>query len=289
MTAHSEYGVLKEVFLKSAEAALINQSSIDTQWEDLNFLSRPDYKKALKEYEALESLLKKSGTAISYFPQEETVTMDSMYCRDASIITDFGVILCNMGKDQRQPEPAACEREYLKRDMKILGRVTAPGKIEGGDVAWLDKKTLAVGHGYRTNDEGFLQVKAMLEPHGVEVIQVDLPHYKGQSDVFHLMSILSPVDANKAVVYSPLMPVRFRNVLLNRGFLLIEVPDEEFEMGCNVLAIAPSECIVIKGFPITKARLEAAGCIVHEYEGSEISVKGGGGPTCLTRPVLRNL
>lgn len=288
MTAHSEYGLLKQVFIKTAQAAFINQNLVDEQWEDLNFLGRPDFQKALAEYEEFETLLKSEGSSVSYFPKNTSVTMDSMYCRDASIVTDFGVILCQMGKAQRIPEAEASKKSYLENGMKILGTITAPGKIEGGDVAWLDDKTLAIAHGYRTNDEGFRQMRNLLEPHGIEVIQVDLPHYKGESDVFHLMSIFSPVDKDKAVVYSPLMPVRFRNLLLKRGYDLIEVPDEEFEsMGCNVLAIAPSKCLMVKGNPITKSRLEAAGCTVLEYNGSEISVKGGGGPTCLTRPVLR--
>jgi len=288
MTAHSEYGLLKAVFIKTAKAAFVNQRLVDEQWEDLNFLGRPDFQGALAEYEEFEHLLKSEGTSVSYFPENTLVTMDSMYCRDASIVTDFGVILCNMGKEQRIPEAEVSKESYLENGLEILGTITAPGKIEGGDVAWLDKNTLAIAHGYRTNDEGFLQMKNLLEPKGVKVIQVDLPHYKGQSDVFHLMSIFSPVDANKAVVYSPLMPVRFRNLLIERGYELIEVPEEEFEsMGCNVLAIAPSKCLMVKGNPITKSRLEAAGCTVLEYKGNEISVKGGGGPTCLTRPVLR--
>ena len=167
--------------------------------------------------------------------------------------------------------------------------INAPGTIEGGDVTWLDDKTLAVGHTYRTNEEGIKQLTALLKPLGVEVITVSLPHYKGPSDVFHLMSVLSPVDKNLAVVYSSLIPIIFRNELIARGFELVEVPEEEFDsMGCNVLALAPRVCLMVKGNPITKSRLEKAGCKVIEYEGSEISVKGGGGPTCLTRPVARD-
>ena len=164
----------------------------------------------------------------------------------------------------------------------------APGTVEGGDVAWLDERTLAVGHTYRTNAEGIRQLKTMVEPLGVEVIVVNLPHYKGPSNVFHLMSILSPVDKDLAVVYSPLMPITFRQRLLQRGFILVEVPDSEFEsMGCNVLALAPRECVMVDGNPITKAAQEAAGSKVTVYKGNEKSDKGGGGPTCLTRPVKR--
>ena len=170
----------------------------------------------------------------------------------------------------------------------VLGVITAPGTLEGGDVAWLDAKTLAVGHTYRTNEEGIRQLTALLQPLGVTILSVPMPHYKGPSDVFHLMSVLSPVDCNLAVVYSPLIPIVFRNELMARGYELVEVPDTEFDsMGCNVLALAPRVCLMVKGNPITKARLEKAGCKVIEYEGEEISVKGGGGPTCLTRPVMR--
>jgi len=288
MTAHSEYGILKKVFIKSLEAAFRNQKLIDDQWEDLHYLGRPDFEQSKTEYQEFESLLKSAGSEVFYFSENETVSMDSMYCRDATIVTDHGVIICNMGKGQRLPEPNACQIDYEKHGIPILGTITAPGTIEGGDVAWLDKKTLAIAHGYRTNDDGFRQMKELLNPIGVELIQVDLPHYKGIGDVFHLMSIFSPVDKHKAVVYSPLMPVRFREELLRRKTSLIEVPEEEFEsMGCNVLAIAPSHCLMVKGNPITKQRLEEAGCTVHEYAGQDISVKGGGGPTCLTRPLLR--
>jgi len=162
--------------------------------------------------------------------------------------------------------------------------------LEGGDVAWLDDKTLAVGRTYRTNDSGIEQLRSLLEPLGVTVIQADLPHFKGTSDVFHLMSILSPVDKDLAVVYSPLIPIPFRELLLAFGFSLVEVPDEEFEtMGCNVLALSPRNCLMVSGNPVTKTRLEQAGATVHIYDGTEISIKGGGGPTCLTRPILREI
>lgn len=288
MTAHSEYGTLKKVFIKSPEAAFKNQQQIDKQWADLHYLDRPNFTQSKVEYREFESLLKSIGTEVFYFSENETVSMDSIYCRDASIVTDSGVIICQMGKGQRIPEPKACQIDYAKHGIPILGEITPPGTIEGGDVAWLDEKTLAIAHGYRTNDDGFRQIKDLLSPIGVDVIQVDLPHYKGSGDVFHLMSIFSPVDKDKAVVYSPLMPVRFREELLSRNIQLIEVPEEEFEsMGCNVLAIAPSQCIMVKGNPITKQRLEDADCSVLEYAGEDISVKGGGGPTCLTRPWLR--
>jgi N-dimethylarginine dimethylaminohydrolase len=195
-----------------------------------------------------------------------------------------------MGKSGRINEPDAHLETYRNESIPILGKIETPGTLEGGDVAWLDKKTIAVGHTYRTNEEGIRQLKNLLEPKGIEVIVAELPHYKGTSDVFHLMSILSPVDKDLAVVYSPLMPIKFRNELLKRKFHLIEVPEDEFEsMGCNVLAIAPRECLMVHGNPTTKKALEKAGCNVATYQGENISVYGGGGPTCLTRPLLREL
>lgn len=289
MSAHSESGKLKSVFIKQASAAFINDEHVSNYWEQLNYLGKPDMNKALAEYDAFEQILKDNGAEILYLPQDVTVNMDSIYCRDAAIATDKGMIICNMGKEGRINEPAAEQRAFEANGIPVLGVITAPGTLEGGDVAWLDNKTLAVGHTYRTNEEGIRQLTNLLSPLGVKVMSVPMPHYKGPSDVFHLMSVLSPVDNNLAVVYSPLIPIVFRNELIARGYELVEVPDEEFDsMGCNVLALAPRVCLMVKGNPITKSRLEKAGCKVIEYQGAEISVKGGGGPTCLTRPVMRD-
>jgi len=289
MSAHSESGKLKSVFIKKASAAFIDDAHISKHWEALNYLGKPDIAKALEEYEAFEQILKDNGAEVLYLPQDDTVNMDSIYCRDAAIATEKGMIICNMGKEGRIKEPAAEQRAFEANGIPVLGVITAPGTVEGGDVAWLDDKTLAVGHTYRTNEEGIRQLTNLLAPLGVHVMSVPMPHYKGPSDVFHLMSVLSPVDKNLAVVYSPLIPIIFRNELIVRGYELVEVPDEEFDsMGCNVLALAPRVCLMVKGNPITKSRLEKAGCKVIEYQGAEISVKGGGGPTCLTRPVMRD-
>jgi N-dimethylarginine dimethylaminohydrolase len=289
-TCHSEIGKLKSVFIKKAEDAFQNEALISDQWKDLNFLGKPDYEKAKAEYQKFESIFSANKIDIFHFEKDETVSMDSIYCRDAAIATDHGIIICNMGKAARKPEPKAQQKIFEKHSFNILGTIESPGTVEGGDVAWLDEKTLAIGHTYRTNENGIQQLKNLLTPFGIEIITVPLPHYRGPSDVFHLMSILSPVDKNLAVVYSPLMPIIFRNDLLNRGYELIEIPESEFDsMGCNVLAIAPRKCIMVKGNPITKSLLEKAGCEVFEYDGNEISVKGGGGPTCLTRPVWREI
>lgn len=288
MSAHSEYGAIKSIFIKSAPAAFIDQAQIKKHWEALNYLGEPNMQTAVQEYAHFESILKEYGARLLYFPEDATVNMDSIYCRDAAIATNKGMIICNMGKAGRKHEPAAQARAYMQQGIPVLGTIVAPGTLEGGDVAWLDENTLAVGHTYRTNEEGIMQLTQLLAPLGVQVITVPMPHYKGPGDVFHLMSVLSPVDSNLAVVYSPLIPIVFRNELIARGYTLVEVPEAEFDsMGCNVLALAPRVCLMVKGNPKTKAALEQAGCKVIDYEGLEISVKGGGGPTCLTRPIDR--
>ena len=290
VTCHSEYGKIRTIFIKNAEAAFIDDKTLGNEWKHLNFLGKPDFERAKKEYETFEGLLRTHGPEILHLPFDSSVNIDSIYCRDAAVSTDAGMVICNMGKPARQNEPEAERRAFEQTGLKVLGVITAPGTLEGGDTTWIDETTLAVGHSYRTNEEGIRQLTALLMPLRIDVITVPLPHYKGPSDVFHLMSILSQVDRDLAVVYSPLMPVQFRNNLIKRGFSFVEVPDDEFEgMGCNVLAIAPRQCLMVKGNPKTRSRLEQAGCKVFEYDGAEISVKGGGGPTCLTRPILREI
>ena len=288
VTCQSEFGKLKSVFVKRPEEAFVNEEQISMQWKELNFLGKPDLTKAKHEFLGFEKLLSQQGAELFYLPASTDVTMDSIYCRDAAIVTDRGAILCNMGKPARQNEPAEERKAFKAKKIKILGEIKSPGTVEGGDVAWVDANTLAVGNTYRTNEEGIRQLKKILKPYGIQVWPAHMPHYKGPADVFHLMSVFSPVAKDLAVVYSPLMPIAFRNGLLDRGYSFVEVPEEEWDsMGCNVLAIAPRECIMVKGNSITKKRLQESGCTVWEYDGDEISVKGGGGPTCLTRPIER--
>jgi N-dimethylarginine dimethylaminohydrolase len=288
VTRHSEYLKLASVYLKSAKNSFLSEEELSEHWETLQYLSKPNFKKSLEEYAAFQTFFREKNISTCFFPINRKTKIDSIYSRDASIATDFGIIICNMGKQGRIHEPYAQLEAYKMNNINILGEIKFPGTLEGGDVAWLDQNTLAVGHTYRTNEEGISQLKGLLQPKGIEIIVVELPHYKGKSDVFHLMSLLSPVDKNLAVVYSPLMPIKFRNELLERGFQLVEVPEQEFDsMGCNVLAVAPRDCLMVAGNPITRKLLEDAGASVHIYEGNEISVKGGGGPTCLTRPIDR--
>lgn len=284
--ALNEYGALKRVALRSP-AGLFRAETIARDWRALNFTSPPDVDLAIEQYEGFQALVARTGAEIELLPDDEGLTLDAIYVRDASIVTPHGVVLCRMGKPARAQEPLAQQRAFTASGLRVLGSVQPPGKIEGGDLVWFDDRALAVAHGYRTNADGIQQLRNFVGT-GIDVIVVPLPHYRGPGDVFHLMSIISPVDRDLAVVYSPLMPVPFREWLCGRGIRLVEVPDEEFDsMGANVLAIAPRKCVMVDGNPVTRARLEEAGAEVLAYDGSEISLKGGGGPTCLTRPLVR--
>lgn len=288
MSSQSEFGPIRGLAVKHAREAFQSPAVIAAQWENLNYTAAPDYQRALEQYEDFLAHLRGAGCEITELPQAEGVGMDSIYVRDAAIVCDRGLILCRMGKPQREGEPTAQEAAFRALGSEILGRIEAPGRLEGGDVAWLDERTIAVARGYRTNDSGIAQLRTLLAESVDEFLVVPLPHWRGPGDVFHLMSIVSPVDRDLAVVYSPLMPVPFREFLLERGKTLVEVPEAEFEtMGANVLAVAPRRCLMVAGNPVTRDRLEAAGAEVIDYEGSEISLKGGGGPTCLTRPLAR--
>lgn len=285
----SDFTTLRRVLLKHARDAFGDQPLVDASWEELGYLGRPDFAGAVAEYDAFVSLLEELGVAVHFAPAATSTGPDSIYVRDAAVVCDHGAILCHMGKRAREAEPVALERELRRAEVPILGRVGGTGRLEGGDVAWIDENTLAVGLGYRTNGEGIRQLRGLLGSVVERVVPVPLPHWRGPGDVFHLMSMFSPVDRDAAVVYSPLLPVPFRQILLKHGYRLVEVPDEEFEsMGCNVLAVGPRRCVMLEGNPVTRRRLEAIGAEVHTYRGREISVKGGGGPTCLTRPLLRS-
>ena len=289
-SSQNEYGKISEVFLKSIADGFGSQSKLNLHWEHLNYSFCPDFEKAINEYDHFVKILQLNDINVRYFPKDNSVGLDSIYCRDASIVSDHGIILCNMGKLARASEPEAQAKFYQDIGMPVLGKIESPGLLEGGDSAWLDPETLVVGKGYRSNFEGVRQLEKLLNPYGIQVYSFDLPHYNGPQDVFHLMSIFSPVDQDLAVVYSPLMPVAFRQLLIEKGYSFIEVPDSEFlSMGCNVLALAPRSCLLVEGNPKTERALTNAHCEVINYPGQQISIAGGGGPTCLTRPSTRLL
>jgi len=284
----AEFARLTRVLLKDPREAFRSEERIAGEWKALNFGAAPSFARAVEEYDAFVEILTSAGVQIDRLPAAEETNLDSLYVRDASIVCPRGVILCHMGKRLRAAEPAAQKAAYRSLGIPVVGEITEPACLEGGDVVWLDDHTIAVGHGYRTDEDGILQLRALLGNSIDELMVVSLPHWRGPGDVLHLMSLISPVDRDLAVVYSPLLPVAFRRRLVAHGCELIDVPHEEFEtMGTNVLALGPRDCLMLAGNPRTRTLLERAGARVREYVGNEISVKGAGGPTCLTRPLAR--
>lgn len=287
---HTEVGTIKRLLLKNPKDAWISQDAIRTQWKNLNYVSEPDFAKAEAEYQDFVELLSDTVSEIEFLPASGSGGLDSVYVRDASIITDMGLILCNMGKPARKGEPADVHSYISSRDIPVLGQIEGEGTLEGGDLVWLDSSTLVVGCGYRTNDEGIKQLWEFTADFLEELVVVPLPHWDGPDDVLHLMSMLSPVDHDILAVYSRLLSVPFRDWLLEREFTLVEIPDEEYDsMACNILAVEPGKVIMLEGNPITRKLLEDQGVEVKTYAGEEISKKGAGGPTCLTRPLLRSV
>ena len=280
---------IRRVLMKHPREAYQNQNSLNDKSPQLNYYGVPNYNKALADYESFTELLTSFGAEVYFLPIDDSTSLDSVYTHDPCVISNGGIILCNMGKEARLSEPDAVKDYFESIDIPILGQIEAPGTLEGGDIVWLNERIAAVGEGYRSNAEGIRQFKALLGNLVDEVISVPLPHWAGPGDCLHLMSNISPIDHDLYLVYSRLLPVPFRKYLLHRQIQLIEVPDKEYDsMGCNVLALAPRKVIMIEGNPITRKLLEREGVEIHTYDGSEISLKGAGGPTCLTRPFLRS-
>ena len=283
----NETSRITEVVLKHVRDAFVGDQAIQDEWRDLYFTAAPGFDRAIAEYDHFREIVLATGAQVRWLPARGGAGLDSIYVRDASVMCARGVVLCSMGKAQRAWEPPAQEAAFREWGVPVAGAIRPPGKLEGGDVVWLDEHTVVVGRGYRTNDEGIRQFGRLVGD-TVELVTVALPHWRGADDVFHLMSIISPIDVDLAVVYSPLMGVPFRELLLDRGIELIEVPDGEFDsMGANVLALAPRRCVMVAGNPRTRTLIETAGGEVLVYDANEISLKGGGGPTCLTRPIVR--
>ena len=274
---------LRTVLVKRPDAAFAVE---DPQaW---HYTGRPNLAIAQQEHDAFVALLRQGGAEVLYHDEPQPGHADAIYTFDPAIVTDHGAVILSMGKPQRRGEEAAMARRLEECGIPLLYTLHGEALAEGGDLLWLDHDTLAVGLGFRTNAEGLRQLQEALTTIGVRVIPVELPYYTGPQACLHLLSLISIVDHRTAVVYPSLLAVPFWQELQRRDFRLIEVPEAEFPtMGTNVLALAPRKCVMLEGNPITKRLLEQAGCEVMIYRGNEISLKAEGGPTCLTRPILR--
>jgi N-dimethylarginine dimethylaminohydrolase len=257
-----------------------------TEWRAYGWRAEPDPARAAAEHEAFREALAATGAEVILAGTPLGAAPDAIYVYDPAIVSDSGAILLRPGKEGRRGEVDAMATDLAEAGVPIAARLRAPATAEGGDTLWLDERTLLVGLGYRTNEAGVGALADALP--GIEVVSFDLPHFRGPGEVLHLMSLISPLDVDLAVVYPPLMPTRLVQLLRERGVELVEVPQGEFDgMGCNVLALAPRVALALDGNPETRRRLERAGVDVRVYAGDEISRKGDGGPTCLTRPLLR--
>jgi N-dimethylarginine dimethylaminohydrolase len=214
--------------------------------------------------------------------------VDATYVRDPGMVTGRGAVLFQMTKPARAEEPPLLGTALEAAGVPVVAELSGPARADGGDIIWLDERALLVGRSYRTNAAGVHQLREILAAEDVAVASADMPHDRGPEHVLHLMSVISPVADDLAVVYPPLAPVPLMQELAARGVRIVPVPVSEYEtMASNVLAVRPGVVVMLAGNPRTRAALEAAGCEVHAYEGSEISLKGDGGPTCLTAPILR--
>lgn len=274
---------LRKVLVKRPDEAFCVDDPL--MW---HYADRPNLEIAQEEHDAFVAILRQAGAEVIYHDEFQPHHADAIFVHDPAIITDHGAVILKMGKGLRQGEEAILSRRLEELDVPGYYALQGEARAEGGDLLWVDHDTLAVGQGFRTNAEGLRQLEEALERIGVTTIPVQLPYYTGPQGCLHLMSLISLVDYDLAVVYLPLLPMPFWRYLKGHGFRFIEVPHEEFKtMGANVLALAPGKCLMLEGNPITKRRLEEAGCQVTTYQGNEISLKAEGGPTCLTRPILR--
>ena len=254
-------------------------------WRELGWRAAPDAARVEAEHEALRAALAEAGAEV-VVAEPLDGNPDAVYVYDPALLTERGAVLLRPGKAARRAEPEALGRELVSAGVPILGRLQPPACVEGGDTVWLDEHTLAVGLGYRTNEAGAAALAEALPD--VEVLAFDLPHFRGAGEVLHLMSLLSPLDEDLALVHLPLLPTRLVLLLRERGTEFVEVAAEEYDtLACNVLALGPRLALALGGNPETRRRLEAAGVEVRVFDGRELGLKGDGGPTCLTRPLAR--
>jgi N-dimethylarginine dimethylaminohydrolase len=274
---------LKRVLVKRPDACF----QVD-DYKKWHYTAPLDLLEAQREHDAFTGIMKKQGIEVLYHPELQPDHADSIFTYDPAIITDEGAIVFQMGKKLRRGEEKPMERRLRELDIPINYSIHGEATVEGGDTLWLDEATMAIGQGFRTNKAGLEQMREAMNPLGVNVIPIDLPYFYGPEACLHLMSLISFADHDLAVIYSPLLPVPFWKLLDERGVDMIDVSENEFnKMGTNILALAPRDIVMLDVTPQTQSRLEESGCKIHTYKGVEISLKTEGGPTCLTRPLLR--
>jgi N-dimethylarginine dimethylaminohydrolase len=280
---------LRRVVVKRPQEAFGARERIAREWADLGFTHEPDLGRATAEHERLVVLLRESGAEVLCLPEAAGTTLDSLYVHDAGLVTDAGAVVFRTGKPQRRGEGPALGAALAGWGVPILGEVGGPAMAEGGDTLWLDRRTLVVARGFRTNAGGVARLRELLAPLAIEVVEAHLPCWDGPEGLLHLQSVISLLDEDLALVHRRPLPVPLLEKLEERGTHLLDVPEEEVgALGCNVLAVGPRRLLMLSGLPRTQARLEAAGCQVRTFDGEEIARKGNGGPTCLTRPLWRS-
>lgn len=280
---HSMVAPLKSVIVKRPDSSFAVDDT--KQW---HYVSTPHVAVAQQEHDALVQVLKNSGVEIIYHNDYYPELADSIYVHDPAIMTDFGAIILRMGKSLRRGEEQAIAEKFKQINVPIFYHLQAPATAEGGDILWLDEKTLAVGRSFRTNQAAIDQLKHKLKTKGIEVLSVALPYDQGREACLHLQSLISMIDNDLAVVYKKFLPVSFIEELEKRHITMLNVDDDEYlTMGPNILAIAPKKVLTIAGNPKIQSLLQQHGVQVHTYKGDELSLKAEGGATCLTRPVYR--
>jgi dimethylargininase len=278
----SAFGTLRRVLVRPPHIEAL------TAWREHGWRAAPDPDAAADEHARFRRALADAGAEVIVADEPVPGDPDAIYVYDPVLVTDAGAILLRPGKAARRAEPDACAHNLEAAGVPVIARLDGDACAEGGDMVFLDEETLLVGVGYRTNDAGVRRLRELLGGHGIRVESFDLPHQRGPGACLHLMSLLSMLDVDLAVAYPPLMPVRLVQLLGTRGVELVEVPEREFDsMGPNVLALGPRVALALEGNPETARRMASAGVDVRTYRGDEISTKGDGGPTCLTRPLER--
>jgi N-dimethylarginine dimethylaminohydrolase len=279
---------LQRVLVCSPRTAGWDQPEHAARWRELGFRHAPDFAAAQAQHEALVRELELAGAEVLELPPAADLSLDAVYTHDASLATDFGLLVMRPGKVNRVPEGAHHGSLCSQLGVSAFAKIVAPGTTEAGDILWLDSRNLLVGHGYRTNQAGVHQMRALFAPKGVNVHAAPLPYGRGPSECLHLMSLISLLDERTALVDLPWLAVETVELLRHRGFQFIEIEDSERDsLACNVLALGNRRLLAIEENRKTNDRLRATGFDVRTFPGSELCVNGGGGPTCLTRPLLR--